>query len=425
MLDYGLFSYASKQEVVEKSIRYWNPGKTKFWLDTGVDLVMGAREGYVICDVDGRRLIDLHINGGTFNLGHRNAELIETLRTALDYFDIGNHWFPSVARTALAEALVATAPEMRYAVFAPGGAEAADVALKSARYATKRRKIVSIIKGYHGHAGLSVAAGDERFSKIFLSDRPDEFVQVPFNDLDAMEAALKGRDVAGAILETIPATYGFPMPAPGYLPGVKALCEKYGTLYIADEVQTGFMRCGEMWGWQSFGVEPDLFIAAKGLSGGLYPIAVCMLGERAGGWMNEDGAAHISTTGGGEVGCFVAVKVLQILQRPETRANVRAVSEFFAEGFAELIRRHPDDIVGLRQRGTVMGVEFNHPEGAVAASRGLYENGVWAIFSSLDKRVLQFKPGALMTRSLCEEVLDRFDAAMPRIRSFTATLGRS
>ncbi len=424
MLDYGLFSYASKQEVLEKSIRYWNPGKTKFWLDSGVDLVMGAREGYVIHDVDGRRLIDLHINGGTFNLGHRNAELIETLRTALDYFDIGNHWFPSVARTALAEALVATAPGMRYAVFAPGGAEAADVALKSARYATKRRKIVSIINGYHGHAGLSVATGDERFSKIFLSDRPDEFIHVPFNDLDAMEAALKGRDVAGAILETIPATYGFPMPAPGYLQGVKALCEKYGTLYIADEVQTGFMRCGEMWGWQSFGVEPDLFIAAKGLSGGLYPIAVCMLSERAGGWMNEDGAAHISTTGGGEVGCFVAVKVLQILERPETRANVRAVSEFFAEGFSELIRRHPDVIVGLRQRGTVMGVEFDHPEGAVAASRGLYETGVWAIFSSLDKRVLQFKPGALMSRALCEEVLDRFDTAMPRVRALTAAIGR-
>jgi acetylornithine/succinyldiaminopimelate/putrescine aminotransferase len=424
MLDYGLFHYASKAEVLEKSIRYWNPGKTKFWLDTGVDLVMGAREGYVMHDVDGRRLIDLHINGGTFNLGHRNPELIETLRTALDYFDIGNHWFPSVARTALAEALVAASPGMAYAVFAPGGAEAADIALKSARYATKRRKIVSIIKGYHGHAGLSVATGDERFSKIFLADRPDEFVQVPFNDLEAMEAALRGRDVAGAILETIPATYGFPMPAPGYLQGVKALCEKYGTLYIADEVQTGFMRCGEMWGWQSFGVEPDLFIAAKGLSGGLYPIAVCMLGERAGGWLTEDGAAHISTTGGGEVGCFVGVKVLQILHRPETRANVRAVSEFFAEGFAELIRRHPDVIVGLRQRGTVIGVEFDHPEGAVAASRGLYENGVWAIFSSLDKRVLQFKPGALMSRALCEEVLDRFDAAIPRIRALTAELGR-
>ncbi|MCB6179311.1 aminotransferase class III-fold pyridoxal phosphate-dependent enzyme [Rhodobacter sp. Har01] len=422
MLDYGLFRYTSKEEVLEKSIRYWNPGKTRFWQETGVDLVMGRREGYIIHDIDGRRLIDLHINGGTYNLGHRNAELIATLTTALEYFDIGNHWFPSVARTALAEALVNCSPGMSYAVFAPGGAEAADIAIKSARYATKRRKIVSIIKGYHGHAGLSVATGDDRFTKIFLSDRPDEFIQVPFNDLAAMEAALKGRDIAAVILETIPATYGFPMPAPGYLQGVRDLCTKYGTLYIADEVQTGFMRCGQMWGWQVFGVQPDLFIAAKGLSGGLYPIAVCMLGERAGGWLHEDGAAHISTTGGGEVGCFVAMRVLEILQRPETRANTRAVSEFFAEGFADLIRRHPDVVVGLRQMGTVMGVEFDHPEGAVAASRALYETGVWAIFSSLDKRVLQFKPGVLMSRALCEEVIERFDAAIPRLRALIAEM---
>ena len=224
--------------------------------------------------------------------------------------------------------------------------------------------------------------------------------------------------MAGVILETIPATYGFPMPAPGYLPAVKALCEQYGTLYIADEVQTGLMRCGEMWGWQSFGVEPDIFVAAKGLSGGLYPIAACMLGERAGGWLHEDGAAHISTTGGGEVGCFVALKVLRDPRAPgdarERAGGLGVLRRGLRRADAGGIRTC---IVGLRQRGTVMGVEFDHPEGAVAASRGLYENGVWAIFSSLDKRVLQFKPGVLMSRALCEEVLRAVrggDAAHPR-----------
>ena len=170
---------------------------------------------------------------------------------------------------------------MKYAVFAPGGAEAIDIAIKTARYATKRRKIVSIIKGYHGHSGLSVATGDDRFTKIFLADQPDDFIQVPFNDLDAMEQALQGNDVAALIMETIPATYGFPMPKEGYLKACKALCEKYGTMYIADEVQTGLMRTGEMWGWQAYGVQPDIMVTAKGLSGGLYPICACT-GEREG-----------------------------------------------------------------------------------------------------------------------------------------------
>ncbi len=416
MYDYGLFRYESKADLLDTAIRYWNPDKTKFWQKLGVDLVIDKREGYFLYDMSGRRLIDLHLNGGTYNFGHRNPELVETLKYALDYFDMGNHWFPSVARSALAEELVGISPGLKYAVFGAGGAEAVEIALKSARFATKRRRIVSIYKGYHGHSGLSVATGDERFSKIFLADRPEEFEQVPFNDLAAMERALSGRDVAALIIETIPATYGFPMPDDGYLPACKALCQKYGTVYIADEVQTGLMRTGEMWGWQSYGVQPDIYVTAKGLSGGLYPISAAVVDERCGDWLNIDGAAHITTTGGAELGCIVAMKVLEMLQRPAVVANVAAVTEFFANGMAEMMRRHGDIFSGVRQKGVVLGLEFDHPEGAVHVSRALYEHGVWAIFSSLDKRVLQFKPGVLKSVELCEEILDRFDAAMPRAR---------
>lgn len=416
MFDYGQFKFENKQQVLDKSIAYWNPDKTKFWQKAGVDLVIDRREGYCLYDMSGRRLIDLHLNGGTYNLGHRNTELVETLKGALDYFDMGNHWFPSVARAALAEVLVKASPGMAYAVFGAGGAEAVDIALKSARYATKRRKIVSIIKGYHGHGGLSVATGDARFSKIFLSDEPDTFIQVPFNDIDAMEQALKAGDVAALIMETIPATYGFPLPHDGYLPACKALCEKYGTLYIADEVQTGMMRSGQMWAWQTYNIQPDIMVTAKGLTGGLYPISACLVNEKAGGWLHEDGAAHISTTGGAELGCVVAHKVMEILQRPETVASIHAVTDFFATELAAAMQRHGDIFSGVRQCGIILGLEFNQHDAAAAVSRALYENGVWAIFSSLDKRVLQWKPGALLSLDMCREIMDRFDAAMPHAR---------
>ncbi len=144
----------------------------------------------------------------------------------MEHFDIGNHHFPALARTALAEELVKTcAPNMRRVIYGSGGGEAIDIAIKTARHTRQRRKIVSIAKGYHGHTGLAVAAGDQRFSELFLADQPDEFVQVPFNDLAAMEDALRGRDVAAVLMETIPATYGFPLPEPGYLAAVKRLCE--------------------------------------------------------------------------------------------------------------------------------------------------------------------------------------------------------
>ncbi len=415
MHDYDVFTAESKAEVLEKSREFWNPGKTDFWTESGIDLVIDRRESYFFWDMSGVRLIDLHLNGGTFNLGHRNPELVEAITTGMRTFDIGNHHFPSSARAALAEELIRSAPAgLTKVVYGSGGGEAIDIALKTARHATQRRKIVSIVRAYHGHTGLAVAAGDDRFSKLFLADRGDEFVHVPFNDLPAMRAALADSDVAAVIMETIPATYGFPLPEPGYLEAVKAECERRGSLYIADEVQTGLMRTGEMWAVTKHGIEPDILVTGKGLSGGMYPIAAVLVGERCAEWLTEDGFAHMSTFGGAELGCVAALKTLEICSRPETRSMVHYISATLGRGLRAIQSRYPDWFTGIRQNGVVMGLEFDHPEGAKYVMRHLYQTGVWAIFSTLDPRVLQYKPGLLMTPELCEELLERTEAGIAK-----------
>jgi acetylornithine/succinyldiaminopimelate/putrescine aminotransferase len=444
-----LISFASKQDMLAKSKQFWNPDKTQFWIDSGVPLVIDRREGYFIYDVEGKRLIDVHLNGGTYNLGHRNPEVAAAVTAAMQRFDIGNHHFPSLARTALAEALVKTAPGavdsppkggprgpggngfppgsggspggspprgLTKVMYGSGGGEAIDIALKSARHATKKRGIVSVAKAYHGHTGLAVAAGDERFATLFLADRPDEFSHVPFNDLDAMEAALRGRDVAAVIMETIPATYGFPLPEPGYLAGVKKLCERYGALYIADEVQTGLMRTGELWAISKHGVVPDILVSGKGISGGMYPVSVVLATEAAAGWLTEDGFAHMSTFGGAELGCVAALKTLEITTRPEVRSMVHYIAAMFTDGLGKIQAQYPDWFTGIRQDGLVMGLEFGHPQGAKFVMKRLYENGVWAIFSTLDPRVLQYKPGILLTPALGEELLERTEVAIGKAR---------
>ena len=138
--DYGVFSFASKTEVLDKAKEYWNPGKTQFWIDSGVPLVIDRREDYFIYDMSGKRLIDAHLNGGTYNLGHRNPEVVQAVTVAMQHFDIGNHHFPSLARTALAEALISSAPEgLTKVIYGSGGGEAIDIALKTARHAGSRR----------------------------------------------------------------------------------------------------------------------------------------------------------------------------------------------------------------------------------------------------------------------------------------------
>jgi len=401
-----------KRHVLALAHEYLIPGRVEAFLAMGIPLVIGRREGYRIWDVDGHELMDFHLNGGTFNVGHRHPAVMQVLEKALQTLDIGNHHFPSEARAELASKLAARTPgDLHYTVYAAGGSEAVDVAIKSARHFTGRRKIVGIASGYHGRTGLSGAAGDDSTARYFASDYPDEFIKVPFDDLDAMRVALRGHDVAAVILETIPATYGFPVPSDDYLPGVAALCREFGALYIADEVQTGLGRTGRLWGVEAWGVEPDILITGKGLSGGVYPIAAAVLRKDVGGWLTDNGWGHVTTFGGAEPGCVVGSAVLDMCSEPQALAHAGVISDYLHAGLADIRARH-GFLKDIRRKGLVMGLVFDAPTGGVQMMTALYRQGIWAIFAGYDRSVLQFKPGLFVDRAYCDEALTRFEAAL-------------
>ena len=138
--------------------------------------------------------------------------------------------------------------------------------------------------------------------------------------------------------------------------------------------------------------------------------------RRAVFWLREDGFGHMSSFGGAELGCIAAHKVLEICQRPDVQMIVGYITERMRDGLEEIKAAYDDFFVGIRQRGLVMGLEFGHPEGAMYVMRNLYRNGVWAIFSTLDPRVLQFKPGILVDRELCDDILARVESALSTAR---------
>jgi acetylornithine/succinyldiaminopimelate/putrescine aminotransferase/Ser/Thr protein kinase RdoA (MazF antagonist) len=414
----------AKDRIIEATRDHLYPGRVERLLEGGIDFVPGRREGYRLFDVDGRELLDLHLNGGTFSLGHRNPELVRLLQDSLDEWDVGNHHFGSAPKTALANALVEAAPgDMRYVVLTCGGAEAIDVAIKSARWATGRKRIVAASDAFHGRSGLSGAAGDDTAARYFLSERPDEFVKVPFNDLPAMRQALRGGDVAAVLLETIPATSGFPVPDDDYLPGVQALCREAGALYIADEVQTGLGRTGMLWGVDNWGVVPDILVTGKGLSGGLYPVSAAVLSERAGAWLRDNGWGHVSTFGGSDVGCIVARRALEMCADDSVLANVRTQAAYLVAGLEGLAERFPF-LEEVRHKGLVMALRFADRNTGLGMMRALYENGIWAIVAGYDESVVQFKPGLLIDRDYCDDVLRRVEQALAwYLEAFNELLG--
>ncbi len=403
-----------KQEIYAEAAKVWNPNKVEVFQHYGIDIVFDEREGYCFKDIDGKKIINMHLNGGVFNLGHRNPEVKQALIEGAEKYDAGNHYFPSKVKNGLCEALLAVSPDyMRYVNINNGGGESIDAAVKFARHSTQRKRVVSVHGSFHGATGIAMEAGSPEMAAFFnMAPDPALYTQVDYNDLGQLEEVLKGNDTACVLIESIPATFGFPIPDDDYLKGVGELAHRYGALYIADEVQTGLMRSGDMWCCVGYSAEPDMIVTGKGLSGGYYPMSAVIMNERSGKWLHEDGFAHLSSFGSCELGCYVSTKVMEIVSRPSTKENVDILTDVFHEGLAKIQEKHSNFFTGVRQRGVIMGLQTAHPEGSTALMAALYKNGVWAMRANFDQSVLQFKAGLLMEKELAGEVLDILDVSM-------------
>ena len=397
--------FPSSAETMAVFAEHLSAGKVELYRQLGLDLVMGRREGIRFWDAySDRSFINCHCNGGVFNLGHRNPRIVAALRSALDRLDVGNHHLVSGFRAALAARLSATTGgRLSGVVFAPGGGEVIDVAIKAARAATGRQRVVSARGGYHGHTGLALAAGDPEFRDPFGPNLPG-FIQVPFADLDAL-AAVVDQGTAAVLLEPIPATLGMPMPPEGYLGDVAALCREWGARLIVDEVQTGLGRTGSLWFYEQEGITPNALVTGKGLGGGIYPMSAVLLDPEMAAVFHRHPFVHIATFGGAELGCVAALAVLDVVEEPAFLARVRALGEVFEEAFSDL----PFE---LRRRGLMMGLAFPDEGAAMVAVEALFKAGVFVVWANNDRSVVQFLPPLTLTDGEAEELIDRVVGAV-------------
>ena len=410
----------AKDKIIRRFAEYVNPGKVETFQAYDMQFVFGRREGPYVWDAQtGKRLINCHCNGGVFNLGHRNPKIVQALKESLDELDIGNHHLISEQRGLLAEKLSSLMPgDIDCTVFGVGGGEAIDLAIKLARGYTGKFKIISARGGYHGHTGFALATGDEQYRAPFGANLPG-FVQVPFNDIDALGIALDDK-TAAVIFETIPATLGMPLPDPDYYKKVAEICRRVGALLIIDEVQTGLGRSGKLWGIQNYDTVPDIIVIGKGLSGGIYPMSATCFRRQYMDFFRQNPFIHISTFGGAEVGCPVAAAVLEESSKPEFLRNVNNLATIFAEAFTELKKKHPRILVGLRQLGLMMGIEMVNENCGPLLTKSCYAHGILAIYANNDKRVCQLLPPLIIDRQVAGEIISGVDAALKDTADFLA-----
>jgi putrescine aminotransferase len=411
-----------KNTVITDFSTHVSQGKASFFKNYGMDFVMGHREGSWIHDMDGKkRLFNCHSNGGVFNLGHRNPEIIATLKTALDELDIGNHHFMSQERSSLAKLLTESMPgDLNVCIFGVGGGEAVDLALKLAMGHTGRGKIISASGGFHGHTGLALTVGDAQYRDPFGIGSA-AMSQIPFNNTNALELALD-KDVAAVILETVPSTLGMVMPETGYLQEVRRLCDKNGSLLIMDEVQSGLGRTGKLWAFEHSGIIPDMVIIGKGLSGGIYPISATVIREPLDAIFKRDPFVHISTYGGSELGCRVAQRVLQISSDERFLERVQVAGLRVRDELELLKKKYPHFLIGIRQAGLMIGLELKDKYGGPALTKAAYDNDLLMIYANNDTSVSQFLPPLIISNAEIDWVMKRLDKAINSARKLRTAL---
>jgi len=343
-----------------------NPQFIRLLRTIGFDRRWERAEGAYLYDADGTRYLDLLGGFGMYNVGRNNLRVRAALVEALGLETPGKvQMGVSPLPGLLAEAMLKRAPSsLGRVLFTSSGTEAVEAALKLGRTATGRSGVVSCEHGFHGLTlGSLSAAGDTAFTERYGPLVPG-FSRVPFDDLDALEAALRGENVAVFIVEPIQG-HGPYFPSPGYLQGAQELCRRYGTLFCIDEVQVGFGRTGRMFALEHWALEPDLLTVAKSLSGGYVPVGALLMSTAVYDAVFdslEHAFEHGSTFAPNDLAMAAGLATLEELDAERLPERAARLGDLLLERTRPLVERY-EVIRDVRGLGLIWAIEFQEPAG--------------------------------------------------------------
>jgi len=408
---------SGRQQAIADFARYVNPQKARILRNAGLDMLEARRAGASVWDTEGRRYVDCISSAGTFNMGRRNPELVRVLKDALDEHDLGSFFLCRRPQADLAKRLCEISPgNLRYTMFGAGGGEANDFAIKLARGFTGKTEIISTLKAYHGHTGFALSAiGRDAYKKPFFPLVPG-FRQVPYNDLEAMRAAITAR-TAAILLEPVQGEGGVIPARDDYLLGLRELCDRHECLLILDEIQTGLGRTGRMFCAEHAGVVPDILTLGKSLSGGLYPISATLYREELGDFLLVNPFVHLSTFGGSDLGCIVALAAIDYLIEHRLPEHAARMGERFQAGFDRLRMKYPHLLLETRRKGLMMGLQFANDSLGPRLSYQLARNSVLAIYSGNEPSVMRLMPPLVIEPGEVDLVLEALDRSFEALMS--------
>ncbi|UTD26409.1 aspartate aminotransferase family protein [Bradyrhizobium sp. WD16] len=448
-LDLSEMFAARQSERSELHAHYLNEQLVRVLKTIGYDVGFKRGSGQYLYDRQDARYLDLLSGFGVFAVGRNHPVLRRALTSVLDS-ELPNLVQMDVSTLAgiLAERLLERVPHLDKAFFANSGTEAVEAAIKFARSATGRTDILYCGHAYHGLTYGSLSLTDDMNFRGGFEPLLPGCTQVPFNNLAALEKALSTRQVAAFIVEPIQGK-GVNMPNDEFLPEAAALCRRYGTLFVADEVQTGLGRTGRFLAVEHWNVEPDMVLLAKALSGGHVPVGAVLTRK----WIFDKifdrmdrAVVHGSTFGKNDLAMAAGIATLEVLKQEKLIENAQAKGERLQASLGRMVQKY-ELVKDVRGKGLMVGIQFGAPKSlALKASWNVLETASKGLFCQLitiplfkDHKILtqvsghashtiKLLPSLTITDEDCQWIESGFDAvisASHRVPGAVWSLGKT
>jgi 4-aminobutyrate aminotransferase len=422
------------RSIIERDHAVLSPSYTRDY-----PLVIDRAQGSEVWDVDGRRYIDFMAGIAVMNVGHRHPEVVAAVKEQVDRFwhiCLSDFYYPQAVE--LAERLQEIAPfsgEARV-YFGNSGTEAVEAAVKLAMYHTGRNHFIGFRGGFHGRTLGSLAFTSSKYVqrsryqiglKVQHLPYPDPYRQllttldgelygeavIRHLEHDLFTTMFSPKEVAAVVVEPIQGEGGYVVPAPGFFPRLRQLCDEHGILLIVDEVQSGVARTGKWWGIQHEGVQPDIVCFAKGVSSGM-PIGGILARKAVMDWAP---GAHGSTFGGNPVAAVSALATLNVIEKEGLNERATTMGQHIMDALCEIQMRHPS-LGDVRGRGMMIGAEIVHskqskkraPELRDAIIRKAFEKGL--LLLPCGRNTVRFAPALNIPEPYVEDGLRLFEAAL-------------
>ncbi|WP_445665768.1 ornithine--oxo-acid transaminase [Fodinibius sp. AD559] len=383
-------------------------------------VVLSEGDGVYVWDPEGNKYYDFLSAYSAVNQGHCHPRIINTLKEQAEKLTLVSRAFHSDQLGAFEKYMHGL---FGYDKLLPmnTGAEGVETAIKLCRKwsyekknLTPEKATIIVAKGnFHGRTTSIISFSNDPVARKNFGPYTPGFVSIPYNDLDALEKALQEKDVAGFLVEPIQGEAGVVVPDDGYLKKASELCNKYDTLFIADEIQTGIARTGKMLCVDHEDVRPDIVILGKALSGGAYPVSAVMADDHIMECLRP--GEHGSTYGGNPLACAVAMEALKVVEDENLAENADQMGQLFREEMNNLVEE--SDLVNLvRGKGLLNAIVINDSEDSETAWNiclKLKENGLLA--KPTHGNIIRFAPPLVMTE---EQLMDCISIIKDTIHSY-------